>query len=129
MDLECSCQKFCFEKDYKGDCKKPTTYCGTVEYYGNFAHLPGKFASTESTKTLLIILILANIPIILIGYLYACITTCFVQSIIEDHFITWKNKGVDIKYRPPKWIGFTSDDCTKKNIKEIGCIVFTLSTK
>ena len=73
------------------------------------------------------VFLISIILIVLITYLYAWLRTQNVNSIIQNHFVPWKDKGIEIEYRAPEGLG-QNEGCPARNVKQIGCIVFTLPT-
>ena len=99
-------------------CKNNKVFCGRVHYYGDFMDMPGEYASPRTTGILKTIFALLPFPIAIAGFVYSWYRSSKVPMIIQDHFLPWKDKGIETEYRAPRTIG--------RRQKEPGRIIFTL---
>ena len=99
-------------------CKNKKTFCGRVHYYGDFMDLPGNYASPGVTGIFKIIFSLLPFPIAIAGFFYSWYKSSKVPLVIQEHFLPWKDKGIDVQYRAPRTVG--------RRQKEAGRIILTL---
>ena len=76
-------------------------------------HLPGDYDSSKMNATLKIMFAITSIIILLAGFLYAWVKSRKIGPIVEDHFMDWKEFGVEVSYRSPKII-IEEGNCGKK---------------
>lgn len=99
-------------------CKNNKVFCGRVHYYGDFIDLPGNYASPRVTGIFKIIFSLLPFPIAFAGFMYAWYKSSKVPIVIQDHFLPWKDRGIDVQYLSPRMVG--------RRQKEVGRIILTL---
>ena len=87
-------------------------------------HLPGNYATSHVDGILKIVCGIIPIIIVFIGFLYAWAKSRKVGQIVVDHFMDWKEFGVEVTYRSPKII----IESPRRERKEEGGVVIIYHT-
>jgi hypothetical protein len=77
--------------------------------------------------TLKIIFAIMSIIILLAGFMYAWVKSRKIGPIVEDHFMDWKEFGVEVTYRSPEII-IEEGNCGRRERKEEGGIIILYHT-
>ena len=89
-----------------------------LKYFGDFEDFPGSYANPNIAGVVKPIFTMLGFIVLLMWFFYAWFKSRKVGPIVQEIFLDFKDKGMDVHYQPPVNLG--------KNRKQKGCIVFTL---
>ena len=86
--------------EYTG--KERSVYCGDINLFAEFLILPGRYASPEFIGNVYRYSYIISLCIVISGFSYAYYRTRKVNSIIQNHFQDWQERGIMVEYHPAK---------------------------